>query len=625
MGKILLVSADCNLSRVNRFTELQTNYCWIYAGNDVRLRIFWEKHLSGVQPRISMGYRLQKAADDLSDDFNEWIDDLGRLHNSLGWWIGQISEKNPFVSTLFFHLCYLKIITDQLKIPSNTNWLVVVENHGLRRALIAYARDSNLDMIEIDRWSSELSATKQLVINAIYGILSRVMLVKNWLTLRRVIRDLCSSQSELDVMPDDCEGSILFHSWLGDDNVGDDGQFVDRFFGVLPYYLRDKGYRVKYFFLPLSVIAREAKLYDILRPLADSDFLFPSHLYLKFIDVFKALLFPLIFCWLPRRVPKFRTWSVRYLIDEDRWSQVWSSRTSAAYLYYAFAIRLGNNSKRVNRIYGTFENHIWEKAMYLGMRQSDVAERLIGYQHTTLHWNYHCYSPKSFELQTGVLPDQIVCTGSYWSDELLRRGYKHVKLGGALRFDTLPDNFEPQYRSNCKPIILVTSNAGENLTLEVLRNIYLSFGKDSAKTIWIKIHPHLHLSNEHYSSVFDGEIPEHFHLKTESVSELFPNVDLLVYSSTSLCFEALTMGIPVLSFVPETFVDLDDLQFFPHLRCAAATHQDLRRKAQKILGQSSGEYLDWLSNINESMKTVFAPVTPTSLETFIVSEEISEK
>ena len=64
---------------------------------------------------------------------------------------------------------------------------------------------------------------------------------------------------------------------------------------------------------------------------------------------------------------------------------------------------------------------------------------------------------------------------------------------------------------------------------------------------------------------------------------------------------------------------------FAHLRCAAVTHRDLSVETQKILMRSGDDYIDWLSTINESMKTVFAPVTPTSLETFIVSEEISEK
>ena len=120
-------------------------------------------------------------------------------------------------------------------------------------------------------------------------------------------------------------------------------------------------------------------------------------------------------------------------------------------------------------------------------------------------------------------------------------------------------------------------------------------------------------------------MPQHFCVKDESAPELLHNVDLLVYSSTSLCFEALSMGIPVLSVVPETFIDLDDLRFFPQLRCAAVTHKDLRVKVQKILGQSHAEYLDWLTNIKEMMKTILVPVTSVSLEAFITSEELSEK
>ena len=625
MSKLLLVSAKSSPSRANRFVQSQTDCSWIYAGHDIRLRIHWENHLDAVQTRINMANQLQQAADDLAEDFNEWIDDLGRAHNSLGWWIGQISEKNPFVSLLYFHMCYLKIIIDQVKNSSKTNWLIVVESYGLRRALISYAQGVDLDLIEIDRWSSDLSAVKQSFACAVYGLWSRIALIRSWLSLWRVIRALCNRQSQADLVVSDYKGSVLFHSWLRDDSVNDDNEFVDRFFGILPYHLRKKGYEVKYFFLPLTIVARHSVLYNLLKPLSESGLLFPSHLYLKFVDVLKAIFFPLIFCWLPRRVPNFRSWSVQHLVAEERWSQVWSSRTSAAYLYYAFAMRLGKACRRFNKVLGTFENHIWEKALYLGMRQRDVADGLIGYQHTTLNWNYHCYSPKSFEFQAGVLPDQVVCTGSVWAEELLSRGYKSVDVGGALRFDPLPTTIESCHRDNDNPTILVTSNAGENLTLEVLRNIYLAFGKDTDKKIWIKIHPHLHIDDTHYHSVFNGEMPQHFCIMKESVSELLPKVDLLIYSSTSVCLEALCMGIPVLSVVPETFIDLDDLRMFSHLRCAADTHQDLCVKAQNILKRSSDDYRDWLSNINESMKMVFAPVTPRSLEAFIVSEETSEK
>jgi hypothetical protein len=625
VSKLLLVSAKSSPSRINRFVRPQTDYNWIYAGHDIRLRIHWEKHLDAAQTRINMANELQRAADDLSEDFNEWIDDLGKTHNSLGWWIGQISEKNPFVSLLYFHICYLKIIIDKVKKSSTTNWMIVVESHGLRRALKLYAKSSDIELIEIDRWSSELNALKNLCASMIYGLWSRIALIRSWLALCRVTRELCNRHIQGDSAVGDYKGTVLFHSWLRDDSVNDCGEFVDRFFGILPHHLRKKGYEVKYFFLPLTIVVKQSLLYDLLKPLAESGLLFPSHLYLKVIDVLKAIFFPLIFCWLPRHVPKFRSYSVQHLVAEERLSQVWSSRTSAAYLYYTFAIRLSKDRRRFNKVLGTFENHIWEKALYLGMRQHDVADSLIGYQHTTLNWNYHCYSPKAFEFHAGVLPDNVICTGSVWAEELLRRGYTSVGVGGALRFDPLPTTMDTDHRSNNKPTILVASNAGESLTLEVLRNIYLAFGDDPDIKIWIKIHPHLHLTRSHFASVFDGNMPQHFYVKEESVPELLSNVDLLVYSSTSLCFEALSMGIQVLSVVPETFIDLDDLRLFPQLRCAAVNHEDLRAKAQKILGQSNDEYLDWLSNVKEPMKTVFTPVTSGTLEAFTVSEELSEK
>ena len=84
MSKFLVVSAQSSPARANRFVRLDTDCRWIYVGQDIRLRMHWEKHLEGVQPRINIGELLQQAAEDLSDDFNEWIDRLGRSHNSLG-------------------------------------------------------------------------------------------------------------------------------------------------------------------------------------------------------------------------------------------------------------------------------------------------------------------------------------------------------------------------------------------------------------------------------------------------------------------------------------------------------------------------------------------------------------
>ena len=102
---MLVASVNCHPVRVCKMLRGHANWSWIYVGQDVRLRLKWEQCLGEVARREPMGERLQRAADDLSDEFNDWVDDLGQRYHSLGWWLGQIAEKNPFVSPLFFHIC----------------------------------------------------------------------------------------------------------------------------------------------------------------------------------------------------------------------------------------------------------------------------------------------------------------------------------------------------------------------------------------------------------------------------------------------------------------------------------------------------------------------------------------
>ncbi len=578
----------------------------------------WEHGLGQLALREEMGERLQLAADDLSNEFNDWIDQLGRRYNSLGWWLSQIAEKNPFVSQLFFYICYLKSITDLIDRTPDRNWLLVVENRGLRRSLISYARVANWDAGEIAQWFMEMRAAFRVLICVLHGLRSRVTLAKSWFVLRRSLSDLCGDQSEATSSHQDQQHAISIHSWLRDDNVDEHAEFVDRFFGTLPGKLEEQGYSTQYFVLPASVISRELTVNDLLQPLAERDLLFPTHCYLRWIDLLAAIVLPILICWLPRRVSRFGPWNIRYLIAEERWTQIWSARTSTAYLYYAFAKRLGKSPRKsLHRVLHTFENHVWEKALHWGIRHHGVADTVVGFQHTSVPWNYHCCSPGSFELQSGVLPDVVVCTGAFWAGELKNRGYPAVAVGGALRFDALPSNSLDAHVAADVPVILVTSNASEHLTLEVIRKVYLAFGENNDKEIWIKVHPHLELRSEDYDQVCDGLVPAHFRFKSEPVAELLHDVDLLICASTVVCFEALARGVPVLSVVPETFIDLDNLRFCPRLRCAAASPQALRQKATSLLSKSVHEKALWLEDVHRVVESVFAPVTAASLDVFV--------
>ncbi len=112
-------------------------------------------------------------------------------------------------------------------------------------------------------------------------------------------------------------------------------------------------------------------------------------------------------------------------------------------------------------------------------------------------------------------------------------------------------------------------------------------------------------------------MPAHFHFVDEPIAALLSRVDLLIYSSTSVCFEALARGIPVISIVPETFIDLDDLRFFPHLLCAISSPESLRNKVSSLLTRTDQQKALWLEEVQQAVGTAFTPVTAATIEAFV--------
>ncbi len=92
--------------------------------------------------------------------------------------------------------------------------------------------------------------------------------------------------------------------------------------------------------------------------------------------------------------------------------------------------------------------------------------------------------------------------------------------------------------------------------------------------------PHSRQTTEDCQQVFRGGQPSHFHVVDRPISQLLSDADLLVYSHTTVYLEALVRGIPVLSVVPEVYIDLDTMCWFPALRLDAASHDELRSEEQ---------------------------------------------
>lgn len=91
-----------------------------------------------------------------------------------------------------------------------------------------------------------------------------------------------------------------------------------------------------------------------------------------------------------------------------------------------------------------WENHPWERLFVPVARAQGC--RLIGYQHATAGRHMWNQGPASCPEGVAVLPDRLVCTGSYYADSMRERGIppERIVIGGAMRFrDTGPLHYDP--------------------------------------------------------------------------------------------------------------------------------------------------------------------------------------
>jgi hypothetical protein len=91
----------------------------------------------------------------------------------------------------------------------------------------------------------------------------------------------------------------------------------------------------------------------------------------------------------------------------------------------------------------------------------------------------------------------------------------------------------------------------------------------------------------------------------------------LLYTYSSVCFEALAAGVPAVFVEAETDLDLDQLEPFPELRRTARTVAELREAAGAVLGLSSADRDRWLRLAREAVDAALAPVSPDCVEAYL--------
>lgn len=197
-----------------------------------------------------------------------------------------------------------------------------------------------------------------------------------------------------------------------------------------------------------------------------------------------------------------------------------------------------------------YENKCIERMILKAISDVSPKTKTVGYQHAVLTPKHiHMFLAKG-ESQNLPLPDKIITNGPHTARMLNKLGNYpegRITAGTALRqTSTVPDNFiKDQPPKRIKNVLLTLAEGSEeyNKAFAFLKDIQKNNETDGIN-FRIRLHPGIPYDPFKNETLIKG-----IKCKKDTVSSLLESVywaDVVMYASTSVAAQAMTMGIPVI-------------------------------------------------------------------------------
>ncbi|VVB88580.1 Uncharacterised protein [uncultured archaeon] len=531
-------------SRSSKVLKLINNYNhinWVYLGENVINAIDIEKWIGKKGEQIDIASRLQETAHLFR---SKYIDYVGELNNgSANWWATTISEKNPFISTVLLHICYLQICKELLEKNQFTHLVIFVENGALRKAIIK----NFADLYKIENADNRLHDLTNAIKDKIKNILQKIYYISKNIYIIIIIKYYKLNRHRYSCL--EKKPLIILRDWIDYRSFDSKGQYKSAYFGNLNKEL--KLGKKHFVILPYIININKKILEQIIN--SNEPFIIP-HVYLTEINILSKFFINLSVL---ESYPFFNDLDITYLIQDDFKKD--TVRFIDALLYTDLMRNLSNSNISFQSCIYLYENYIDEKLLCAGIKKYYPLTKLFGYQHSTAPIMLLSYFFSKKEYDSMPFPDKIITNGQYFTNLFKEEGYPSEKVatGAAIRYGYLYSKERIKYiREQNKSIytILVTPSASFNETLELLKNIIQAFGDKKQYKIIIKYHPAL---NTKALKKYIGQLPSNTSISEKPVPELLNNTDLLIYNFTGACLEALYVGVPILHVKSNYRIDLD--------------------------------------------------------------------
>jgi hypothetical protein len=577
---------------------------WLYLGSDVGWRLRTERTVLEAVPRIQVQKKLLETAARLRRPYIEWIGSLSRLNSSLEWWATNLAGKNPF-HFFYFKVCTIAIARELMAegLPSQT--LLVSDSPAVLEEINAFASELGLSCETLPAMSE--TTDRKAYLQSGKSLLKRLFKI-----VRRPAR---KGQIQPCTREFTGPGTILFFTWIDRRSFDQNGRYVDPHFGKLPEMLKERGFKVAY----VPRILTSIPLPEAIERLGKTGelFFYPN----EFVSEDEIL-----HC--NRNGRKYRP----LIPDESRIGEVPVKRLAdehidegekklAKALTYRTLIRnMKDRGIYPNQIIHLCEGHNWEQVMTWAVRRDMPKTKVIAFENAVFTRMLLSMYPAECEMNLRPLPDRIVTNGPSYRDVLIEEGFppEMIRIGGCIRHNYIWERIGSQILPEITtPVcILVATPIGFSESIELVEAAIDAFGADARYKVVVKCHPMLDAKTLE-RTVGKKTNSNNVHYVDADIKELIRSSHILLYTYTSVCYEALLHGVFPVNVATECSLNLDQLEGAPDVRYRAADIQELKRVVERIVQMNETERKEWYLRARRAVRDALAPVTAETVDAFI--------
>ncbi|OPY36123.1 MAG: hypothetical protein A4E35_02165 [Methanoregula sp. PtaU1.Bin051] len=603
---IFLVSAtEPAIDRLGKTCRPDKVCSWVYLGVSVAGSRKIERELGNKFHRLFIGDLLQKKAQAAREDY---IDYTARLLSSTGspiWFLSSLSERNPFVTRFLLHYSYLEV-GKELASQSGCEDLVLFCEADSVLDTLAHILSQDTDRVVVISHGTGLF-TSQLYRKAVKTI------KKGWFFTRFALRIAGARLFRLLKGPITQHGItdryVILHSWTDSRAFPAPGRFANPYFGEIGPALEKEWPAFIYLADILPSYWYPRAMFHLLK--AKRNICLMEE-FISLNDLFRALSTAAAEYPVPTDIPLFRNLDVSGIVLDEIERDRSDTRVEQTILNSCIARRLCRQYPVGLFIYA-FEHHTWEKMFCSAIKEGKFPTALAAYAIVFVNRMYTCYSLSSYEKATAPLPDVIFVSGEQGKSMLASSGFDDnlIRVGGAVRYPNFLSGTVTQRNRSARAGKILLALSGEiNTSLELVLKAMEAFTPLSGTQITIKCHPTIPYS---VLSRYLPPLPEGFSVTDRSIAQLLPESDLVLYTESTVCVEAVAAGVPVLHVRSDHSIDINIFEDDPSVP-SCADPADIRKRSEIIL--QGGQVLP----SSDLVKQLFLPADTEAIVSQLVQQ-----